>query len=154
MKSGYRFGVRLSLFWFFLILFFPSPAKAGPAHTEGPSQQTEWPPDPIPDNGFLWNAKERDHFVRVASGYLGWKYIRGGNSSRGVDCSALVQRVFRVMGIDLPRTAREQFQVGYKVAREALEIGDLVFFKRNKATRPTHVGIYLGDGRFIHASLK
>ena len=154
MRSGYRLGVTFALFWFFLILFSPSPAKATPAHRPDPLQRTELAPDPIPDKGFLWNEKERDHFVRVASGYLGLKYIRGGNSSNGVDCSAFVQKVFRVMGIDLPRTAREQFQVGYRVAREALEIGDLVFFKRNRATRPTHVGIYLGDGRFIHASRK
>jgi cell wall-associated NlpC family hydrolase len=71
-----------------------------------------------------------------------------------LDCSAFVQKVFSIFGIDLPRTAREQFQVGYEVAREALRMGDLVFFKRSKTPRPIHVGIYIGDGRFIHTSLR
>lgn len=110
--------------------------------------------DSIQDKGFLLDEKDREHLVRVASGFLGLKYSRGGSSPNGVDCSAFVQKVFRIFGIDLPRTARDQFQVGYKIAREALEIGDLVFFKRSKVSRPAHVGIYIGDGRFIHSSLR
>ncbi len=122
--------------------------------TEGPSKPAELARGPIQGKGFLLDEKDRQHLVRAASGFLGLKYSRGGSTSHGVDCSAFVQKVFRLFGIDLPRTAREQFQIGYKVAREALEIGDLVFFKRSKATRPTHVGIYIGDGRFIHTSLR
>jgi len=104
--------------------------------------------------GFLLDEKDRELLVRVAKGFLGLKYSRGGSTPNGLDCSAFVQRVFSIFGIDLPRTAREQFQVGYEVAREALRIGDLVFFKRSKTPRPTHVGIYIGDGRFIHTSLR
>ena len=62
--------------------------------------------------------------------------------------------VYRIFGVDLPRTAREQFQIGYGVARNALKAGDLVFFKRTQARQPTHVGIYLGDNQFIHTSLR
>ena len=122
--------------------------------TQDPLKPAELARNPIRDKGFVLDEKDRQHLVRVASGFLGLKYSRGGSTSHGVDCSAFVQKVFRLFGIDLPRTAREQFQVGYKVAREALEIGDLVFFKRSKATPPTHVGIYIGDGRFIHTSLR
>jgi len=129
-------------------------AGRGNSGVEDKAERAELPRDPIQDKGFLLDEKDRQHLVRVASGFLGLKYSRGGSTSNGVDCSAFVQKVFRLFGIDLPRTAREQFQVGYKVAREALEIGDLVFFKRSKATRPTHVGIYIGDGRFIHTSLR
>jgi cell wall-associated NlpC family hydrolase len=71
-----------------------------------------------------------------------------------MDCSSFVQKVFRIFDVDLPRTTREQFQVGYAVAREALAIGDLIFFKRGQARRPGHVGIYLGNGQFIHTSLR
>jgi cell wall-associated NlpC family hydrolase len=71
-----------------------------------------------------------------------------------MDCSAFVQKVFRVINVDLPRTTREQFQIGYAVAREALRMGDLVFFRRGEARRPGHVGIYIGDGQFIHTSLR
>jgi len=143
-------------------LYLPRPGDAredreasrGNSRAEDKAKRAESAQDPSRDKGFLPDEKARQHLVRVASGFLGLKYSRGGNSSKGVDCSAFVQKVFCLLGIDLPRTAREQFQVGYKVAREALEIGDLVFFKRSKATRPTHVGIYIGDGRFIHTSLR
>jgi peptidoglycan endopeptidase LytE len=104
--------------------------------------------------GFLLDEKDRELLVRVAKGFLGLKYTPGGSTPNGLDCSAFVQKVFSIFGIDLPRTAREQFQVGYEVALEALRMGDLVFFRRSKTTRPTHVGIYIGDGRFIHTSLR
>lgn len=104
--------------------------------------------------GFLLDQKDQQLLVRVAKSFLGIKYILGGSSLNGMDCSAFVQKVFRIFDIDLPRTAREQFQVGYRVAREALQVGDLVFFKRSKTPRPAHVGIYIGDGRFIHTSLR
>ena len=118
------------------------------------SKPAEMARESMPGQGFLPDEKDRQLLVRVAGGFLGLKYSRGGSTPNGVDCSAFVQKVFRIFGIDLPRTAREQFQVGYKVAREALQIGDLVFFKRSKTPRPTHVGIYIGDGRFIHTSLR
>ncbi len=93
--------------------------------------------------------------VQVARGFLGVKYRRGGSSLiSGLDCSALVQEVFRVVGVDLPRTAREQFGVGLAVARDALRLGDLVFFHTQKARHPSHVGLYIGNGQFIHTSLR
>lgn len=98
--------------------------------------------------------KDRQLLAKVAKAFLGLKYSRGRTSINGMDCSAFVQKVFRIFDVDLPRTTREQFRVGYMVAREALGIGDLVFFKRGQARRPGHVGIYIGNGQFIHTSLR
>ncbi|NWF56787.1 MAG: LysM peptidoglycan-binding domain-containing protein [Syntrophaceae bacterium] len=100
-------------------------------------------------------AEERplNPLVKAAESFLGVKYRRGGTDVKsGLDCSAFVQKVFQVIGTDLPRTAREQFGVGLEVARDALRIGDLVFFKRTQAKRPAHVGIYIGNDQFIHSS--
>jgi len=116
--------------------------------------RAEVPKVHVSGDGFLVEEKDRQLLVRVAKAFLGLKYSRGGTSINGMDCSAFVQKVFRVFGIDLPRTVREQFQVGFEVAREALQMGDLVFFKRGKTPRPAHVGIYIGNGKFIHTSLR
>jgi len=106
------------------------------------------------ESGFLAGEKSRELLARAAKSFLGFRYARGGSSVNGMDCSSYVQRVYRIFGVDLPRTAREQFQIGYGVARNALRAGDLVFFKRTQARQPTHVGIYLGDNQFIHTSLR
>ena len=86
-----------------------------------------------------------------AYGFLGIRYRFGGSSKSGIDCSSFVQQVFRQMDVSLPRTAREQFEVGSEVAPGDLQKGDLVFF-RTYAHFPSHVGIYLGDNKMIHAS--
>ncbi len=80
-------------------------------------------------------------------------YKFGGNSILGIDCSAYVKKVYGLLGIDLPRTAREQFSEGEEIDKDELSIGDLVFF-RTYASFPSHVGIYLGNNLFIHASSK
>lgn len=89
--------------------------------------------------------------VSTVETFLGWPYRLGGNSARGLDCSALVQRAFRAVGVELPRTAQEQFQKGCAVSREELAAGDLVFFHEPLRHRISHVGVYIGDARFIHA---
>jgi cell wall-associated NlpC family hydrolase len=80
------------------------------------------------------------------------RYRRGGHApSTGFDCSGFVHYVFAaVLGIDLPTDAASQFAGGRRLAREDLDIGDLVFF-HTRGKRVSHVGIYLGEGRFIHA---
>ncbi len=107
----------------------------------------------VQGNGFLSGEKSRELLGRAASSFLGFRYTKGGGSINGMDCSSYVQRVYKIFGIDLPRTAREQFGMGYAVAKSALQVGDLVFFKRPKSREPTHVGIYLGDNKYIHTSL-
>jgi peptidoglycan endopeptidase LytE len=64
-----------------------------------------------------------------------------------------VKKIYDIFDIQLPRTAREQARVGLKIGKEELNIGDLVFFKTKRYVKyPTHVGIYIGDGNFIHSS--
>lgn len=88
-----------------------------------------------------------------ARDYLGVPYRLGGTSIRAFDCSGFVREVFRSVGIDLPRTAREQFKAGREVDRDEISYGDLVFFK-TYSSYPSHVGIYIGNNYFIHASTK
>ena len=93
---------------------------------------------------------ERDLFVKMVKSYEGVPYKLGGNSMRGIDCSAFTRKVYGIYSIDLPRTAREQLQQGKRVGRDSLDTGDLVFFqtRRNRI----HVGIFLGGSDFFHLS--
>ena len=88
---------------------------------------------------------------QFALGLIGVRYRYGGETpAGGLDCSGLIRYVFQqVTGVTLPRTARELSQVGANVSLDDLQVGDLVFFNtRNYAF--SHVGLYLGDDRFIH----
>ena len=91
--------------------------------------------------------------THTAMRFLGVPYSWGGTSFGGVDCSGLVYTVFARNGIELPRMADEQFSVGRRIAMSLLMPGDLVFFE-TYTNGASHVGIYLGNGRFIHASLR
>nr|WP_197038253.1 NlpC/P60 family protein [Halomonas saliphila] len=83
--------------------------------------------------------------------WAGTPYRLGGTSRRGIDCSALVQNVFsETFRLELPRSTGEQVQQGTPIARDELQVGDLVFFR--PPGRYDHVGIYVGDGYFLHAS--
>ena len=99
------------------------------------------------------DPEERNLFIRVVKNFLGVPYRLGGSTLKGIDCSAFVKKIFEIFNVQLPRTAREQLQIGKKVKREELEEGDVVFFKTQRATR-THVGIYIGNNEFIHASYR
>ena len=89
--------------------------------------------------------------LKRALALLGTPYRWGGNSTEGFDCSGLVGYVFRsALGIELPRVSRQMADSGEKIERDALNAGDLVFFSR-RGKRVDHVGIYLGNGRFVHA---
>ena len=98
-----------------------------------------------------WTAASAD-FALQALSHLGVPYRFGGSDPKaGFDCSGLVKFVARsVLGIDLPRTSDAMARVGSAVARDALEVGDLVFFNTRGGAN-SHVGIYVGDGRFVHA---
>lgn len=97
---------------------------------------------------------ERKLFVRMTRTFLGVPYRLGGTTMKGIDCSAFVKRLYEIFDIQLPRTAREQAKVGKRVAKDQLEEGDLVFFKTRSRRVTGHVGIYIGNNEFIHASGK
>lgn len=82
--------------------------------------------------------------VTIAKQYIGVPYRWGGTTPKGFDCSGFTQYVYRKAGVSLPRTSYQQRSVGKKVSRSELRPGDLVLF-------PGHVGIYVGDGMYIHA---
>jgi len=86
-----------------------------------------------------------------AARWRGTPHKMGGNDLNGVDCSGLVLRIYKdLFNLQMPRTAREQARLGFRVARDELEPGDLVFFK--PPGKKDHVGIYLGKGDFVHTS--
>lgn len=94
----------------------------------------------------------RNELVRTAHSFIGIPYKWGGESRReGFDCSGLTMTVYQLNGLELPRTSRQQWQTGKPVTRRNLLKGDLVFFATGGGRRVSHVGIYTGDGRFIHA---
>ena len=97
----------------------------------------------------------RKMLVSTAEGFLGIPYEWGGESAEtGFDCSGLAMTIYKLNGLNLPRNSRAQYQAGSPVRREDLAPGDLVFFATNGDAMVSHVGIYTGNGRFIHASKK
>jgi cell wall-associated NlpC family hydrolase len=110
--------------------------------------QRGWAPM-APAPGF---RPQHSSLVVHAMGFVGVPYRLGGGSyESGVDCSGFVQAAYRQsMGVELPRTVAEQAQATAAIEREALSPGDLVFFN-TLGSRFSHVGIYIGQGRFIHS---
>ncbi|MDO8549025.1 MAG: NlpC/P60 family protein [Ignavibacteria bacterium] len=91
--------------------------------------------------------------VEYGKTFLGVKYVYGGSSPKGFDCSGYAMYVFKHFGITLERTSVNQSKHGNKIARADLIVGDLVFFDTNGGMNGVeHVGIYIGDGKFIHSS--
>lgn len=94
----------------------------------------------------------RDRLVQTAQSYLGLPYRWGGTTpEEGFDCSGLVLAVYKLNGLNLPRTSRQQFDAGERVKRQKLKPGDLVFFATGRDDTVSHVGIFTGGDRFIHA---
>ena len=90
--------------------------------------------------------------TKKALSYQGVRYRWGGTSRAGVDCSGFTTSVFKSQGIKLPRTSIEQSHIGTAVTKSDLKAGDLVFFRTSRSYRVNHVGIFVGEGKFIHAA--
>jgi len=96
---------------------------------------------------------ERQRIVDVIMDWLGARYHFGGHARAGIDCSAFTRTVYgTVASIELPRTASMQIGVGMPIKRSEMKFGDLVFFNTRRHARVSHVGIYIGDNLFAHAS--
>jgi hypothetical protein len=94
----------------------------------------------------------RNELVGTAKKFIGVPYRWGGSSRReGFDCSGLTMVVYQLNGLNLPRSSKQQYRVGRPIRRSQLSQGDLVFFATSGGSRVSHVGIYVGNGRFIHA---
>jgi len=104
-------------------------------------------PRPSPED----EAGIRANLVDTASNYLGVPYLWGGSNGAGFDCSGLTMAVYRLNGLKLPRSSREQFTRGTPVQLRDARKGDLLFFTTNHAGTVSHVAIYLGNDTFIHA---
>lgn len=105
----------------------------------------------IPSQRYEGRDKDLGFIIaRTAERFIGIPYKWGGNNViEGLDCSGFVKAVYSLCGINLPRTAREQFMIGKVIEKDELAEGDLVFFGTN--SHITHVGIYVGKGDFVHA---
>lgn len=95
---------------------------------------------------------DRAKLYNAVDGYIGIPYRFGGDSENGIDCSAFTRRVYRKIGLELPRTAREQARVGSAVMADNLQSGDLLFFDTSIMGTISHVGVYLDSSTFAHAS--
>jgi len=122
----------------------PPPRSSSPG---GKPQVTNLPPSQFrkPISPAAWKAE--------ADRWLGVRYRKAGLDRNGIDCSGLAaQMSLAVTGIALPRTTQDQSRCGNLVARTDLRPGDLIFFVTLKQKVVDHVGIYLGDAKFVHAS--
>ncbi len=91
--------------------------------------------------------------VSEAKKWLGTKYKYGGHSRKGTDCSGFVMEVYlKVCDVKLPRSSKDQQAFCKKIKKSQLKVGDLVFFATGKKGKVSHVGIYIGNDEFIHAS--
>ena len=100
------------------------------------------------------SSSTRLQLVEAGFKMIGIRYRRSGGSEKtGFDCSGLVKNLFSKFNIELPRTSREQFKQGEIIDRDKLAPGDLVFFSSG-GSHPTHVGVYIGNDKFLHAARK
>lgn len=129
----------------------PVPKKEEPKKE---TQETKTPPktENVPEKAPFLPKNKVDAVIKTAKKHIGTKYIFGGTTPKGFDCSGFVQYVFKQNGFSLPRTADEQYKLGKRVKKRAeLEPGDLVFFTTYEKGA-SHCGIYLGKNQFIHVS--
>ena len=121
------------------------------AKVRPPAPPPSPPPGESPPSREYEGRGDADELISSAMGFIGVAYRFGGTSPTGFDCSGFMQYIFRkAFAVNLPRTSAEQANVGIPVSRSELRPGDMVFF-RTHGRRISHVGMYIGNDRFIHA---
>ena len=146
----------MRLYLFILAVLVVSGCASTPDHAHYPKYGMS-----LEEGNYLYRGKAsvdlkntelvRKKLLEQYSKWKGTRYAFGGLSRNGIDCSGLVQLTYLSgLGIQLPRTTKTQVRLGKEVTPGELQAGDLIFFKTGYATR--HVGIYMGSGRFFHAS--
>lgn len=145
MTGIHRSAFRASSF-IFLFLFLASFAAPLSA------QVAELPSDSATEIIEAPATASTAEVVGLARAQLGRRYVFGGTGARGFDCSGFTRYLMRALDVLLPRTANQQARVGQAIPRDPrlLRVGDLLTFGTPR--RITHIGVYVGDGRFIHAS--
>lgn len=121
----------------------------GTPPSEEPSSRTLEEPRSIDT---ISNSTSAEGIVSTAQSFLGGAYVSGGTSPSGFDCSGFTQYVYKQNGITIARTSSAQANNGTPVSRENLQPGDLVYFNNGAGGSIGHVGIYVGNGQFIHAA--
>jgi cell wall-associated NlpC family hydrolase len=141
-------------FSFLVLIVIHCGLKPNPIFTNSASEEIT-----IDNNYELYDANNRSlsdveqRLLAEIKIYLGAPYRRGGTSQSGFDCSGLVTTVYRnTLNLKLPRKVRELYQYGRTVGPSDLLLGDLVFFERVENFGVSHVGIYIGELQFVHAS--
>ncbi|SDI19259.1 C40 family peptidase [Desulfosporosinus hippei] len=140
----------------------PTSSSSTPAPTSTPAKKTQ--PQPTQSNSTgstttkttaakpTTQPTKASAIIATGKQYLGVKYVYGGTTPAGFDCSGFVQYVFAKHGITLPRVSRDQYKIGTSVSYSNLQPGDLVFFSLAKNGVVDHEGIYIGNGQFINAA--
>ncbi len=106
---------------------------------------------PLADQADASSGVKSSQIVSAANSVMGTKYVWGGTTAKGFDCSGFVGYVFKQSGVKLPRTSAGMYATGTSVAKKNLQAGDLVFFNTS-GKGVSHVGIYIGNGKFAHSA--
>lgn len=126
----------------------PTETSAAPEPREGGEKK----PVPVKVAKASPQLTRGDHMVRTALNYRGTPYRFGARGERAFDCSGFTSYIWRKAGSPLPRTAAQQYRKGVPIPRDKMQSGDLVFFKNTYKRGVSHVGVYTGNGEFVHAS--
>ena len=106
---------------------------------------------PLANQADAASSVNSSQLVNTAKSVIGTKYVYGGTSAKGFDCSGFIGYVFKNSGVSLPRTSAGMYSTGTSVAKNNLKAGDLVFFNTS-GKGVSHAGIYIGNGKFAHSS--